>query len=65
MKMFYLFGGMSAALVLAYLVGGALGRAECRERIAAQNAKAVAVAHTAIIEKRKENRCRNISYWGW
>ncbi|MDE5615520.1 MAG: hypothetical protein K2I81_01665 [Alphaproteobacteria bacterium] len=54
MKMFYLFGGVFAALVLAYFVGGALGRAECRERIAVQNAKAVAIAHTAIIEKERK-----------
>lgn len=37
-----------------YFIGRAAGTAECRAQIAAQNADAVAAAHTVIIEKERK-----------
>ncbi len=54
MRALYLFGGVAAAILFAYFAGRAVGTAECRARVAAQNADAVAAAHTVIIEKERK-----------
>lgn len=42
------------AVGASYFAGRTVGAAECRARIAAQNADAVAAAHTVIIEKERK-----------